>query len=59
MGVLTFQIFFTSFPAAVVVDVLTSFRVIEVVKGRSSEVLLSMSIVAVAPFVLLVNARAK
>ena len=56
---MTFQIFFTSFPAAVVVDVLTSFRVIEVVKGRSSEVLLSMSIVAVAPFVLLVNARAK
>ena len=59
MGILALQIFFTSFPAAIVVDVLASFRVIEVAEGRSSKVLLSMSVVAVAPFVLLVYTRAK
>ena len=59
MGILAFQIFFTSFPAAIVVDVLASFRVIEVAEWRSSKVLLSMSVVAVAPFVLLVYTRAK
>jgi hypothetical protein len=59
MGVLTFQIFFARFPAAIVIDVRTPFRVIKIAKRRSSEVLLSMSVIAVTPFVLLVNTRTK
>ena len=55
MGVLTVQIVFACFPVAVLTDGGALLRSVEEDIGRSSEVLLSMGIVAFTPFVFLIN----
>jgi hypothetical protein len=57
--VLTLEIVLAVVPAAVVVDVWTPLRVVEIIIGWSSEVLLPMRVVAVAPLVLLIDAWAE
>jgi hypothetical protein len=57
--VLAFKIILTLLPAAIIVDLWTSVRVIEVAIWWPTKVLLTMCVVALTPLVLLINARAK
>lgn len=51
------EVVFALLPAAVVIDLGTALRVVEIVIRRSTEVLLSMCVVAFTPLVLLIDAR--
>ncbi len=51
------EVVFALLPAAVVIDLGTALRVVEIIIRRSTEVLLSMCVVAFTPLVLLIDAR--
>jgi hypothetical protein len=55
--VLALKLVFTLLPATVIVDLRTPFWVVEVSIRRTAEILLSMGIVAFAPFVFLIDTR--
>ena len=57
VGILAVQFVLALLPRAIIVDVRAALRVVEEGVRGSSEVLLSMCVVAFAPFVLLVNTR--
>lgn len=59
MGVLAVEVVLAVVPATVLVHEGALVRVIEVQVRRSPEVLLAMSVVALRPFVLLVDKRTK
>jgi hypothetical protein len=54
---LALEVVFALLPAAVVIDLGTALRVVEIIIRRSTEVLLSMCVVAFTPLVLLIDAR--
>jgi len=56
---LALEVVFALLPAAVVIDLGTALRVVEIIIRRSTEVLLSMCVVAFTPLVLLIDARAE
>lgn len=51
------EVVFALLPAAIVIDLGTALRVVEIIIRRSTEVLLSMCVVAFTPLVLLIDAR--
>lgn len=51
------EVVFALLPAAVVIDLGTALRVVKIIIRRSTEVLLSMCVVAFTPLVLLIDAR--
>jgi hypothetical protein len=55
VGVLAVQVVFAVLPVAVLTDVGALLRSVEEEVRRSSEVLLSMGVVAFTPFVFLIN----
>jgi hypothetical protein len=54
---LALEVVFALLPAAVVIDLGTALRVVKIIIRRSTEVLLSMCVVAFTPLVLLIDAR--